>query len=67
MVRCSRTHPLAYITETGDDSDLASEHDIGGSLDTVNEGLSAAVLQAKLSKVSMQMPRDSRSCRIWIW
>lgn len=34
---------LADITETGDDSDLASNHDIGGTLDTVDERLTAAV------------------------
>lgn len=34
---------LADITETGDDSNLASNHDIGGALDTVDEGLTAAV------------------------
>jgi len=35
---------LSDITETGDDSDLTGEHDIGGSLDTIDEGLSASVL-----------------------
>lgn len=34
---------LADITETGDDGDLASNHDVGSTLDTVDEGLTAAV------------------------
>jgi hypothetical protein len=42
---CTATHALADITETGDDSDLAGKHDIGGTLDTVDEGLAAAVLK----------------------
>ena len=34
---------LSDITETGDDSDLTSDHDIGGTLDTIDKGLAAAV------------------------
>lgn len=34
---------LADITETSNDSDLTSDHDIGGTLDTVDERLTAAV------------------------
>jgi hypothetical protein len=34
---------LADITETSDDGDLASNHDIGGTLDAVDERLTAAV------------------------
>ena len=34
---------LANITETSNDSDLASNHDIGGTLDTIDERLTAAV------------------------
>ncbi|KAI6757111.1 hypothetical protein HG531_002936 [Fusarium graminearum] len=39
---------LTDITETGDDSDLASNHDIGSTLDTVDEGLTAAVKVVEL-------------------
>lgn len=39
---------LADITVTGDDSDLASDHDIGGTLDTVNERLTATVQVVEL-------------------
>ena len=39
---------LADITVTGDDTDLTSNHDIGGTLDTVNEGLTATVQVVKL-------------------
>jgi hypothetical protein len=39
---------LADITETGDNGDLASNHDVGSTLDTVNEGLTAAVQVVEL-------------------
>jgi hypothetical protein len=39
---------LSDITETGDNGDLTGQHDIGGSLDTVDEGLSASVVVVKL-------------------
>lgn len=39
---------LADITETSNNGDLASNHDIGGTLDTVNEGLTAAVQVVEL-------------------
>ena len=37
-------YTLADVTEAGDNGDLASEHNVGGPLDTVHEGLAAAVL-----------------------
>ena len=39
---------LADITVTGNDSDLTSDHDIGGTLDTIDEGLTAAVKVVEL-------------------
>lgn len=39
---------LADITETSNDSDLASNHDIGGTLDTIDKGLTAAVQVVEL-------------------
>lgn len=39
---------LADITVTGNDSDLTSDHDIGSTLDTINEGLTAAVKVVEL-------------------
>jgi hypothetical protein len=39
---------LADVTETGDDSDLAGNHDIGGTLDAVDERLTAAVQVVEL-------------------
>lgn len=39
---------LADITVTGDDSDLTSDHDIGGTLDTIDKGLTAAVKVVEL-------------------
>lgn len=32
------------ITETGDDGDFTGEHDVGSTLDTVDEGFTASVL-----------------------
>src|SRR6202044_976888 len=39
---------LANITKSSDDGNLASNHDIGGTLDTVNQGLTATVQVVKL-------------------
>lgn len=39
---------LADITETSNDSDLASNHDIGGTLDTIDERFTAAVQVVEL-------------------
>jgi len=39
---------LANITETSNDGDLTSDHDIGGTLDTVDERLTAAVQVVEL-------------------
>jgi len=39
---------LTDITETGNDGDLASNHDIGSTLDTVDKGLTAAVKVVEL-------------------
>lgn len=39
---------LADITVTGDDTDLTSDHDIGGTLDTIDEGLAATVKVVEL-------------------
>ena len=36
---------LSDVTETGDNSDLTGQHDVGGTLDTVDKGLSASVLR----------------------
>jgi len=42
------THSLSDVTETSDDGDLASKHDIGGTLDTVDERLAASVVVIEL-------------------
>lgn len=39
---------LADITETGNDTDLTSNHDIGGTLDTIDERLTATVQVVEL-------------------
>lgn len=39
---------LSDITETGDNGNLTGQHDVGGSLDTVDEGLSASVVVIEL-------------------
>ena len=44
----NRTYTLANITVSSDNGDLASKHDIGSTLDTIDEGLAAAVVVVKL-------------------
>lgn len=39
---------LSDVTETSNGSDLTGKHDVGGSLDTVDEGLSATVVVVEL-------------------
>lgn len=39
---------LSDITETGDNGDLSGNHDIGGTLDTIDEGLTATVKVVEL-------------------
>ncbi len=69
---------LTDITETGDDGDFTSQHDVGGSLDTVDKGLPASVLTRRrknrnwVSGSSFRMGSfglvdNSRSCRTWTW
>ena len=43
-----RTYTLADVTETGNDSDLAREHDVRSALDTINKGLAAAIVVVEL-------------------
>lgn len=40
---------LADITVTSNNGDLAGQHDVGGTLDTVDEGLTAAVQVIELA------------------
>ena len=51
---------LADITETGDNGDLASNHDIGGTLDTVDQRLTAAVKVVKLGLCDRVVDVDGR-------
>lgn len=61
------TYTLSDITETGDNGDLTGEHDIGGSLDTIDEGLSASVLSSQLGIPNRSGIASLRSCRTWTW
>lgn len=42
------TYTLANVTETSDYGDLSGKHDIGGTLDTIDEGLAASIVVVKL-------------------
>lgn len=42
------TYTLSDVSETGNDSDLTGEHDIGGTLDAVDERFTAAVVVVEL-------------------
>lgn len=52
---------LAYITETSNNGDLASNHDIGSPLDTVNEGLAATVQVVELGLGDTVVDIDGRN------
>lgn len=43
-----QTYSLTDVTEPSDNSDLSSKHDIGGTLDSVDEGLTASVVVVEL-------------------
>lgn len=47
-LRNQKTHSLSDVTVTSNNGDLTSEHDIGSTLDTVDEGLSASVKVVEL-------------------
>ncbi|KAH6604358.1 hypothetical protein Trco_007804 [Trichoderma cornu-damae] len=51
---------LADIAEAGNDSDLAGNHDIGGTLDSVNQRLAAAVQVVKLGLGDAVVDVDGR-------
>ncbi len=44
----TRTYALADVTEASDNSNLASKHDIGSTLDAIDQGLAAAVVVVEL-------------------
>jgi hypothetical protein len=48
------------VTETSDNGDFTSKHDIGGSLDTVDEGFSASVL----ADVSADIPQSINAAHV---
>jgi hypothetical protein len=51
---------LTDITVSGNDSDLTSNHDIGGTLDTIDEGLTAAVKVVELGLGDTVVDVDGR-------
>jgi len=51
---------LAHITETADASNLAAEHDIGGTLDTIDERVTAAIDIVKLALGDSVVDVDGR-------
>jgi hypothetical protein len=46
--KCKSTYAFSDITEPSNDGNLASKHDIGGALDSVNKRLAAAVVVVEL-------------------
>lgn len=55
---------LTDITETSNDSDLTGKHHVGGSLDTVNKGLSATVVVVELRLSHGIVNIDSRDLEL---
>ena len=51
---------LTDITVTGDNTDLTSDHDIGGTLDTIDEGLTATVQVVELGLGDTVVDVDGR-------
>jgi len=55
---------LANITISSNDSDLSGNHDIGGTLDSVNEGLAAPVEVVKLGLCDRVVDVDGRNSEL---
>lgn len=51
---------LTHVTETSNDSDLTSNHNIGGTLDTVDEGFTASVKVVELGLGDRVVDVDGR-------
>lgn len=58
------TYTLAYITVTGDDGDLSGQHDVGSTLDAVDEGLSASVVVVELGLCNRVVDVDRRDLEL---
>jgi hypothetical protein len=54
------THAFSDITKTSDDGDLAGKHDVGGALDTINEGFATAIIVVKLGLGDRVIDVDGR-------
>jgi hypothetical protein len=57
---------LADITVTGDDTDLTGDHDIGSTLDTIDEGLTATVQVVELGLGNTVVNVDGRDLELAI-
>jgi len=55
------SYSLSDVTVTSNNSDLTSEHDIGSTLDTVDEGLSASVKVVELGLGNGVVDVDGRN------
>ena len=55
---------LSDVTETGDNGGLSGNHDIGGTLDTVNEGLAASVKVVELGLGDGVVDVDGRNKKL---
>lgn len=55
---------LADVTESSDDSGLTGNHDIGSTLDSVNEGLTASVKVVKLRLGDRVVDVDGRNLEV---
>jgi len=55
---------LADITVSGDESDLSGQHDVGGTLDTVDKGFAATVKVVKLGLGHAVVDIDGRNLKV---
>ena len=58
------TYALSDVTEASDNGNLSSKHDIGGTLDTINEGLPASVVVVELALGYRVVDVDSSDLKI---
>ena len=63
---CRCTHPFSDVTISGNNSNLASKHNVSGTLDAVNKGLPATIIVVKLRLCDGIIDVDSRNLQLAI-
>lgn len=58
------TYALANVTKARDNGNFASKHDIGGTLDTIHEGLATSIVVVELGLGNRVIDVDSRNLEL---